>query len=209
MSEPIIVPCSVIQDVYGDISQQAVSKSVKSGEAVRVANGYDLVASARNRIARLAKEAEATPGLTEARTRQAEARAQLLEQQQRERSGQLLRYETVWRGFSGIILRVRARMLALPARLAPHVVRCRLPAEAAELMRAEVYAALTEISREDRAKIDPALRDALGEMRPAGIPDAIWGPFVERLVAWTVRDTLDDAEPDDAAETAEAAPATA
>lgn len=77
------------------------------------------------------------------------ARANLAELALRQKEGELLlasEVESVW---SGMILNVRSKLLALPTRLAPELVHIRDQSEIAARLKAVIHECLHEIANEE------------------------------------------------------------
>lgn len=86
-------------------------------------------------------------GLTieEAKRRRAVAEAQLAEMQVAREAGRLVEVAAVDEVMIATFSRVRARLLAVPSRVSPLLVGC-TPAEAHEVVRKAIWAALQELS---------------------------------------------------------------
>jgi phage terminase Nu1 subunit (DNA packaging protein) len=67
----------------------------------------------------------------------------------RRRKDELVEASDVEQGWSKLILAMRSRLLDLPGKLAPRVVRISDVIEVQELIRKEIYAALTALSQYD------------------------------------------------------------
>lgn len=80
------------------------------------------------------------------RTRLTRARADLIEMEREERSGMLIPADQVEEAWIKITSVIRARMLAMPAKLAPRMAAAKSSAEAREILDGEFTNALVEIA---------------------------------------------------------------
>lgn len=134
------VTVAELADLLG-LSTRTVKQLAAEGVFPRTSRGrYDLKAGVRNYTGRLRDGAALRGGddaTTAARRREAEARAAKLEVQARRMTGDLVEAAEVARRWTAILTDVRARMLAVPARVA-----ARLGREAHAVVEAEVRLAL-------------------------------------------------------------------
>lgn len=130
-------------------TKQAVTDLVRSGIVVKLGPGeYDVVESARRYIATIRQKTD-VPDLTAARVRLTESKARIAEMDRQLRDGTMVSVETVWADWSSRILRCRARLLAMPAKLAARIRMAQTTVEVSGIIRAEVIAALEELGRAD------------------------------------------------------------
>ena len=83
----------------------------------------------------------------QARTRREQAVAKLRELELREKRGELVQLKDVTRAWTGLVAAVRSRLLMMPANLATYVAAESNPAKCEDIMRSELYEALTELSQ--------------------------------------------------------------
>jgi phage terminase Nu1 subunit (DNA packaging protein) len=112
---------------------------------------WDLAACTKAYIAHLREQAAGRAGsgdldLVEERARLAKEQADRHEMENRARRGELLERAEVDAAVIGAFARVRARLLAVPGKLAPQVLLLDEPAEAEAAIRAAVCDALRELS---------------------------------------------------------------
>lgn len=112
---------------------------------------WDIAACTRAYIAHLREQAAGRAGdgeldLVEERARLAKEQADRHEMENAVRRGELLERAHVDAAVIGAFARVRARLLAIPSKLAPQVVQSDEPAEAEQMIRAAVCDALRELS---------------------------------------------------------------
>ena len=109
------------------------------------------------------------------RERLAAAQAEKVEAENRVRRGELVEIEQTAQGWDDIVLATRAKLLSLPTKLAPQLVRQSDPNAISRAIADEIDHALAELAREDGAD-DAALR-------PAAEADgvAVGGPVPEAL----------------------------
>lgn len=100
------------------------------------------------------EESETGPStLEEARTRLANEQADKAALENAETRGELVRVAAVAESWGRMISAARARLLSLPTKAGPIARAARTDAEAAELVRQEVFEALAELAR-DPADVD-------------------------------------------------------
>jgi phage terminase Nu1 subunit (DNA packaging protein) len=75
------------------------------------------------------------------------AKARMAQLSLNELDGKLHRAEDVEAVLTNLIYAIRGTLLALPGRLAADTARCKTAAQAADCIKAEVYAALREVSK--------------------------------------------------------------
>lgn len=91
------------------------------------------------------------------RERLAAAQAEKVEAENRVRRGELVEIEQTAQGWDDIVLATRAKLLSLPTKLAPQLVRQSDPNAISRAIADEIDHALAELAREDGAD-DAALR---------------------------------------------------
>ena len=131
------------------LTPRSIQNLEKQGIAVRVAHGkYDLGASVRSYITILEGEAAAEDSDFEIqRTRVYRARAEILEAQSQAMRGELHEAGCIMEVMGDALANFRAKMLAIPTRLAPILADESDPNRCAEIIRDAVYEALSECSK--------------------------------------------------------------
>ena len=132
------------------MSARNVQLLEKEGVAVRVGHGkYDLGSSLRNFVAHI--EAEASPQedaeFEIQRTRVYRARAEILEAQSQAIRGELHDGGCIMEVMGDALSNLRAKMLAIPSRLAPILADESDPNRCAEIIRDAIHEALAECSK--------------------------------------------------------------
>jgi phage terminase Nu1 subunit (DNA packaging protein) len=90
---------------------------------------------------------DAAPEVEDQRQRLAAAQAEKVEHENAVRRGELARMDDVVRFWTDCIANTRARLLGMPSKLAPQLVNITSAPVIQSAIRAEVYAALTELSQ--------------------------------------------------------------
>lgn len=134
------------------LTQEGIISATKQGNA----NRYDLLATIQKYIRYLTEKAngrEPTKKDTETEGRKLEAEADLKRSkadmaalQLKELEGKMHRSEDVEAVVTDLVYTIRSMLMALPGRLAVDVVAVKTPAEASEVIRAEVYKVLEELA---------------------------------------------------------------
>ncbi|MEM1344744.1 MAG: hypothetical protein AAGI34_09220 [Pseudomonadota bacterium] len=139
------------------LTRQRVSELVRTGhlpgapqgrlnvDECRIAYIRHLRAAASNRV----QDTEEGRDLTAERTRLSKEQADRLEMENAAKRGELLDRKSVDHAVINAFTRVRARMLAVPSRLAPQVAATADPSEAFSLLEAAIQEALHELSEND------------------------------------------------------------
>lgn len=136
--------------------QQLTKEGVISANKQGNANRYELLSTIQKYIRYLTDKAngrEATKKDTETEGRKLEAEADLKRSkadmaalQLKELEGKMHRSEDVEAVMTDLVYTIRSMLMALPGRLAVDVVAVKSPAEASEVIRAEVYKVLEELA---------------------------------------------------------------
>lgn len=134
------------------LTQEGVISATKQGNA----NRYDLLATIQKYIRYLTEKANGREPTkkdaeTEGRKLEAEAdlkrsKADMAALQLKELEGKMHRSEDVEAVMTDLVYTIRSMLMALPGRLAVDVVAVKTPAEASEVIRAEVYKVLEELA---------------------------------------------------------------
>jgi phage terminase Nu1 subunit (DNA packaging protein) len=134
---------------------------------------YDLVGCMRGYI-RFLQKGETGDALTAHRTRQARARADMLEMERAQLAGELVPLEQVARAWAQVLTTLRTLMLAVPAQLAARIGMVRSAVEAQALMRKEIEKVLEQASITPVAVDQPSGRNPSRSRRddPAGLADS-------------------------------------
>jgi len=85
-------------------------------------------------------------GLTEQRARLAHSKADLAQMQVSKLRGELVPIEQVFRTWTAVVVMVRARILAIPTKLAPRLLGKKHAGEVETIIRAEVYECLEDLA---------------------------------------------------------------
>ena len=104
------------------------------------------------------------------RARLARAQAEKVERENAVAEGEFIRAAAFHRMATTSILIVRAKLLAIPPKLATYLVRIETPAEAQEILRKAIYATLDELAATDLAKYDHS-----NEFATRSIADLLYG----------------------------------
>ena len=135
-----------------DLSVRSVSSLKRAGVIAAAGRGaHDLDAVRVSYIQHLREAAAGRSAaygeldLTAERARLAKAQAAKAERENKIAEGEFLEVAAVHRMVTGSFARVRAKMLALPSKLAP-LVAATTPAKAQELLRADIHMALNELA---------------------------------------------------------------
>ena len=133
-------------------SAAEVRRLAQLGVLVRAASGFDLKASVQAYTAYLRRRQaagshwEGKGPYAVQRVRLTTAKADLAEMERQRRAGMLLEASDVKRAWLSILLVVRSRLLAMPARLAPRLAGKTGP-EIAALVKQEVYEILNFLQK--------------------------------------------------------------
>lgn len=111
------------------------------------------------------------PDLTDERARLAKAQADAQEMKNAQMRGELLPREDVDAAVAAAFARVRARLIGIPAKVAPVVVTMESPAEAQAAVRDAVYEALRELSETSIADLCGDDGELVAPAGPAAGPD--------------------------------------
>lgn len=138
------------------LTNEGVITATKEGKA----NKYDLLPTIRRYIKYLSDKAngrEKKDSKVEEERAQAEAdlkkaKAGMADLQYKELQGKMHRSDDVEALTTDLVYNIRSMIIALPGRLAVDVVTAETPAEASEIIRAECFKVLEELSR---YKYDP------------------------------------------------------
>jgi hypothetical protein len=135
--------------VYLDVSPRRVQQMVQEGVLpAPIGAEYDARACINRYIQslRAQRDGGGTLTLTDERTRLARASADEKELELAQRRGEIV--ETAWvvEAFGRIMETFRARMLAIPAKVAPLAFECATVAEVKGVVEKELHAGLTELS---------------------------------------------------------------
>ncbi len=154
-----LVDSATIASLFGvtprrvqQLTKEGVISATKQGNA----NRYELLSTIQKYIRYLTDKAngrEATKKDTETEGRKLEAEADLKRSkadmaalQLKELEGKMHRSEDVEAVMTDLVYTIRSMLMALPGRLAVDVVAVKSPAEASEVIRAEVYKVLEELA---------------------------------------------------------------
>lgn len=133
-----------------NLDPRRIQQLANDGHIVKAARGRYFLAKSINGYCRFLQGSAgggADPNsFATQRTRLTKARADLVEMDRAERSGSLVPAEQVEEGWIKIAAIIRARMLALPTKLAPRMATVRTAAEAREILDGEITNALLEIA---------------------------------------------------------------
>jgi len=141
---PLIVPAPVMAKIVG-LTEQRLRQLTAEGLPKSGRDGYPLAAAVQWIIGYWKKRATQTP-LGEARRRKVEADAANSEIVLAQRRDQLADIGTVARVYGEECSRLRTRMLALPAKIAPAAFRAKTIREVETEVRQMVVEALEELS---------------------------------------------------------------
>ena len=122
------------------LTKEGVIAAVKEGNA----NRYDLLPTIQRYIRYLTAKAEGRRLEAEADLKRSKADIAAL--QLSELEGTMHRSEDVEAVMTDLVYNIRSMLVALPGRLAVDVTGAATPAEASEIIRAEVYKILTELA---------------------------------------------------------------
>lgn len=81
------------------------------------------------------------------RARLAKAQADKTELELKIKKGELMYVDVVEHGWKCLVHAARSKFLALPTKMAPQLAACQTPAEVQQLLKKEIYAAMTELSQ--------------------------------------------------------------
>ena len=156
----LLSPQRVRQMAAEGVLEKATSTS---GEPLR--GRFNLLAAVNSYIrylrSNLAGRAETADEYTQARARRMSALADIEQLRLKRIHGKLHRAEDVEFCLTQMITVCRQRLLALPSRCCHSLQAKTNPAEIAEILRVEVYAALNELSEYDPAKFEAASEEYL------------------------------------------------
>lgn len=134
------------------LTKEGIITATKEGNA----NRYDLLPTIQKYIRYLTEKANGREPTkkdaeTEGRKLEAEAdlkrsKADMAALQLKELEGKMHRSEDVEAVMTDLVYTIRSMLMALPGRLAVDVVAVKTPAEASEVIRAEVYKVLEELA---------------------------------------------------------------
>jgi phage terminase Nu1 subunit (DNA packaging protein) len=157
-----------------------------SGEPLR--GRFNLLSTVNSYIrylrSKLAGRAGTADEYTQARARRMSALADIEQLRLKRIHGKLHRTEDVEFCLTQMITACRQRLLALPSRLCHSLQAKTNPAEIAEILRVEIYAALNELSEYDPAKFEAATeeylaRTGVAKPEPEADQNGTSGPDVE------------------------------
>jgi phage terminase Nu1 subunit (DNA packaging protein) len=151
-SKPVVVTTAEISEIFG-LSDRRVQQLVKEGALVKVSRGkYDLKASVQRYIEYIKEQAQKTEeelDLTKEKTLLTRANRQKVELELQIMRGELHRSEDVRRVMNDMLGAFRARILAIPSKVAPRLIAQTNAAVIQNIVRNEVYEALQELSEYD------------------------------------------------------------
>jgi phage terminase Nu1 subunit (DNA packaging protein) len=149
---PIVVTTAEISEIFG-LSDRRVQQLVKEGALVKVSRGkYDLKASVQRYIEYIKEQAEKTEeelDQTREKTLLIRANRQKVELELQIMRGELHRSEDVRRVMNDMLGAFRARVLAIPSKVAPRLIAQTNAAVIQNIIKNEVYEALQELSEYD------------------------------------------------------------
>ena len=157
-----------------DLTHGRISQLTKEGvlERVDTAGNYDLYQAIPSYLNLLRTSRRpggggpvVTDSLNQSKAREAKAKADMAERAAAKQAGELVEIDTITRGWSAILGKVRTRLLALPTKLAPLVAVERELDACQRVLTDHMESALQELSDEStvEAVVALAARSAAGD----------------------------------------------
>lgn len=145
-----------------DLSGRSIRKMIEVGILTKEANGkldkdkcrVAYIRHLRQQAAGRSSGDDTDYDLIAERARLAKFQADKVEMEMKRLNEELLPADEVMKSWQGMIMVARSRLLAMPTKLAPLLAAATSPHDTQQIVKKEVYAALTELAQMDPEEVD-------------------------------------------------------